>query len=225
MITLGALLADAPPRNARLGECDDSTRRELVCRSRYGDRRDSACCTTACREAGIPSGAPRRPCRTTLLTPTRAQQSPLRAAGGRRRSDIDVDELEEAAQSYESKSAGVGSERNRLLRRELERRNASIEESSDLPSGEALAADRRFSVNATKRTGRRRTRAVVPRSSDQARRQIRCAVTPEHETGVAALVAVEDVPSVHRVPQSAALSGRGWQGRGGWRDGVPAGSR
>ena len=57
--------------------------------------------------------------------------------------DIDVDELEEAAQSYEEQvsEAVASDEETASYVEELERRTDSIEESSDLPSGEALAAE------------------------------------------------------------------------------------
>jgi hypothetical protein len=57
--------------------------------------------------------------------------------------EIDVDELEEAAQSYEEQvsEAVASDEETASYVEELERRTDSIEESSDLPSGEALAAE------------------------------------------------------------------------------------
>ena len=136
MITLGALLADVPhTRPAPVtGSATDS---ELVERlglsaSRYeGPTGIVGVLHDACREAGIPSASPR------------GAVALCERLGSLIGVDIDVDELEEAAQSYEEQvsEAVASDEETASYVEELERRTDSIEESSDLPSGEALAAE------------------------------------------------------------------------------------
>ena len=150
MITLGALLADVPhTRPAPVtGSATDS---ELVERlglsaSRYeGPTGIVGVLHDACREAGIPSASlwAAVPHYVSLTPSPRAAVAPCERLGSLIGVDIDVDELEEAAQSYEEQvsEAVASDEETASYVEELERRSDSIEESSDLPSGDALAAE------------------------------------------------------------------------------------
>jgi proteasome assembly chaperone (PAC2) family protein len=150
MITLGALLADVPhTRPAPVtGSASDS---ELVERlglsaSRYeGPTGIVGVLHDACREAGIPSASlwVAVPHYVSLTPSPRAAVALCERLGSLIGVDIDVDELEEAAQSYEEQvsEAVASDEETASYVEELERRTDSIEESSDLPSGEALAAE------------------------------------------------------------------------------------
>jgi proteasome assembly chaperone (PAC2) family protein len=150
MITLGALLADVPhTRPAPVtGSATDS---ELVERlglsaSRYeGPTGIVGVLHDACREAGIPSASlwAAVPHYVSLTPSPRAAVALCERLGSVIGVDIDVDELEEAAQSYEEQvsEAVASDEETASYVEELERRTDSIEESSDLPSGEALAAE------------------------------------------------------------------------------------
>ena len=150
MITLGALLADVPhTRPAPVtGSATDS---ELVERlglsaSRYeGPTGIVGVLHDACREAGIPSASlwAAVPHYVSLTPSPRAAVALCERLGSVIGVDIDVDELEEAARSYEEQvsEAVASDEETASYVEELERRTDSIEESSDLPSGEALAAE------------------------------------------------------------------------------------
>jgi proteasome assembly chaperone (PAC2) family protein len=150
MITLGALLADVPhTRPAPVtGSASDS---ELVERlglsaSRYeGPTGIVGVLHDACREAGIPSASlwAAVPHYVSLTPSPRAAVALCERLGSLIGVEIDVDELEEAAQSYEEQvsEAVASDEETASYVEELERRTDSIEESSDLPSGEALAAE------------------------------------------------------------------------------------
>jgi proteasome assembly chaperone (PAC2) family protein len=150
MITLGALLADVPhTRPAPVtGSATDT---ELVERlglsaSRYeGPTGIVGVLHDACREAGIPSASlwAAVPHYVSLTPSPRAAVALCERLGSLIGVDIDVDELEEAAQSYEEQvsEAVASDEETASYVEELERRTDSIEESSDLPSGEALAAE------------------------------------------------------------------------------------
>ena len=150
MITLGALLADVPhTRPAPVtGSATDS---ELVERlglsaSRYeGPTGIVGVLHDACREAGIPSASlwAAVPHYVSLTPSPRAAVALCERLGSVIGVDIDVDELEEAAQSYEEQvsEAVASDEETASYVEELERRTDSIEESSDLPSGDALAAE------------------------------------------------------------------------------------
>ena len=150
MITLGALLADVPhTRPAPVtGSATDS---ELVERlglsaSRYeGPTGIVGVLHDACREAGIPSASlwAAVPHYVSLTPSPRAAVALCERLGSLIGVDIDVDELEEAAQSYEEQvsEAVASDEETASYVEELERRSDSIEESTDLPSGDALAAE------------------------------------------------------------------------------------
>jgi predicted ATP-grasp superfamily ATP-dependent carboligase len=150
MITLGALLADVPhTRPAPVtGSASDS---ELVERlglsaSRYeGPTGIVGVLHDACRQAGIPSASlwAAVPHYVSLTPSPRAAVALCERLGNLIGVDIDVDELEEAAQSYEEQvsEAVASDEETASYVEELERRSDSIEESTDLPSGDALAAE------------------------------------------------------------------------------------
>ena len=150
MITLGALLADVPhTRPAPVtGSATDS---ELVERlglsaSRYeGPTGIVGVLHDACRESGIPSASlwAAVPHYVSLTPSPRAAVALCERLGSLIGVDIDVDELEEAAQSYEEQvsEAVASDEETASYVEELERRSDSIEESTDLPSGDALAAE------------------------------------------------------------------------------------
>jgi len=150
MITLGELLADVPHRRPApvTGSATDS---ELVERlglsaSRYeGPTGIVGVLHDACREAGIPSASlwAAVPHYVSLTPSPRAAVALCERLGSLIGVEIDVDELEEAAQSYEEQvsEAVASDEETASYVEELERRSDSIEESSDLPSGDALAAE------------------------------------------------------------------------------------
>jgi proteasome assembly chaperone (PAC2) family protein len=150
MITLGALLADVPhTRPAPVtGSATDS---ELVERlglsaSRYeGPTGIVGVLHDACREAGIPSASlwAAVPHYVSLTPSPRAAVALCERLGSLVGVDIDVQELEEAAQSYEEQvsEAVASDEETASYVEELERRSDSIEDSTDLPSGDALAAE------------------------------------------------------------------------------------
>jgi proteasome assembly chaperone (PAC2) family protein len=150
MITLGALLADVPhTRPAPVtGSATDS---ELVERlglsaSRYeGPTGIVGVLHDACREAGIPSASlwAAVPHYVSLTPSPRAAVALCERLGSLLGIEVDVDELEEAAQSYEEQvsEAVASDEETASYVEELERRADSIEESTDLPSGDALAAE------------------------------------------------------------------------------------
>src|SRR6476619_5502406 len=150
LITLGALLADVPhTRPAPVtGSASDSdlVERLGLSASRYeGPTGIVGVLHDACREAGIPSASlwAAVPHYVSLTPSPRAAVALCERLGSLIGVDIDVDELEEAAQSYEAQvsEAVASDEETASYVEELERRTDSIEESSDLPSGEALAAE------------------------------------------------------------------------------------
>jgi predicted ATP-grasp superfamily ATP-dependent carboligase len=150
MITLGALLADVPhTRPAPVtGSASDE---ELVQRlglspSRYeGPTGIVGVLHDACRQADIPSASlwAAVPHYVSLTPSPRAAVALCARLGSLIGVEVDVDELEEAAQSYEEQvsEAVASDEETASYVEELERRADSIEESSDLPSGDALAAE------------------------------------------------------------------------------------
>ena len=150
MITLGALLADVPhPRPSPVtGSASDE---ELVQRlglsaSRYeGPTGIVGVLHDACKRAQIPSASlwAAVPHYVSLTPSPRAAVALCERLGGLIGVEIDVDELEEAAASYEEQvsEAVASDEETAAYVEELERRADQLEESSDLPSGDALAAE------------------------------------------------------------------------------------
>jgi len=150
MITLGALLADVPHTRPSpvTGSASDE---ELVQRlglsaSRYeGPTGIVGVLHDACRQAGIPSASlwAAVPHYVSLTPSPRAAVALCERLGDLIGVEVDVEELEEAAQAYEEQvsEAVASDEETASYVEELERRSDSIEESTDLPSGDALAAE------------------------------------------------------------------------------------
>jgi proteasome assembly chaperone (PAC2) family protein len=150
MITLGALLADVPHTRPSpvTGSASDE---ELVQRlglsaSRYeGPTGIVGVLHDVCKNAGIPSASlwAAVPHYVSLTPSPRAAVALCERLGDLIGVEIDVDELEEAAASYEEQvsEAVASDEETASYVEELERRADQLEESSDLPSGDALAAE------------------------------------------------------------------------------------
>jgi proteasome assembly chaperone (PAC2) family protein len=150
MITLGALLADVPHTRPSpvTGSASDE---ELVQRlglsaSRYeGPTGIVGVLHDACKSAGIPSASlwAAVPHYVSLTPSPRAAVALCERLGDLIGVEVDVDELEEAAASYEEQvsEAVASDEETAAYVEELERRADQLEESSDLPSGDALAAE------------------------------------------------------------------------------------
>ena len=150
VVTLGALLADVPhTRPAPVtGSATDT---DLVDRlglsaSRYeGPTGIVGVLHDACRQSAIPSASlwAAVPHYVSLTPSPRGAVALCERLGSLIGVDIDVDELEEAAQSYEEQvsEAVASDEETASYVEELERRADQLEEASDLPSGDALAAE------------------------------------------------------------------------------------
>jgi predicted ATP-grasp superfamily ATP-dependent carboligase len=99
----------------------------------------------ACKERGIPSASlwAAVPHYVSLTPSPRAAVALAERLGRLLGVEIDVEELEEAAQSYEEQvsEAVASDEETASYVEELERRADQLEETSDLPSGDALAAE------------------------------------------------------------------------------------
>jgi len=150
VVTMGALLADVPHSRpvpiTGLSSDEGLVQRVGLSPSSYeGPTGIVGVLHDACREAGIPSASlwAAVPHYVSLTPSPRAAVALCERLGSLIGVDIDVDELEEAAQSYEEQvsEAVASDEETASYVEELERRTDSIEESSDLPSGEALAAE------------------------------------------------------------------------------------
>ena len=151
MITLGALLADVPhtrPSPVTGSASDPDLVRQLgLSESRYeGPTGIVGVLHDACRRAEIPSASlwVAVPHYVSLTPSPRAAVALCERLGGLIGLDVDVAELEEAAQSYEEQvsEAVASDEETAAYVEELEQRVDSLEESSsDLPSGDALAAE------------------------------------------------------------------------------------
>jgi proteasome assembly chaperone (PAC2) family protein len=151
MITLGALLADVPhtrPSPVTGSASDPDLVRQLgLSESRYeGPTGIVGVLHDACRRAVIPSASlwVAVPHYVSLTPSPRAAVALCERLGGLIGVDIDVAELEEAAHSYEEQvsEAVASDEETSAYVEELEQRVDSLEESpSDLPSGDALAAE------------------------------------------------------------------------------------
>ncbi len=150
MITLGALLADVPHTRPSpvTGSASDP---ELVQRlglsaSRYeGPTGIVGVLHDACKRAEIPSASlwAAVPHYVSLTPSPRAAVALCERLGDLIGVEIEVAELEEAAASYEEQvsEAVASDEETAAYVEELEHRADSLEESSELPSGEALAAE------------------------------------------------------------------------------------
>ena len=150
MITLGALLADVPhtrPSPVTGSASDPDLVRELgLSESRYeGPTGIVGVLHDACRTAEIPSASlwVAVPHYVSLTPSPRAAVALCERLGGLMGAEIDVGELEEAARSYEEQvsEAVASDEETAAYVEELEQRVDSLEDSTDLPSGDALAAE------------------------------------------------------------------------------------
>jgi proteasome assembly chaperone (PAC2) family protein len=150
MITLGALLADVPHTRAApvTGSASDE---ELVERlglsaSRYeGPTGIVGVLHDVCRQRGIPSASlwAAVPHYVSLTPSPRGALALCERLGALIGVSVEADELEEAARSYEEQvsEAVATDEETAAYVEELERRADQLEEASELPSGDALAAE------------------------------------------------------------------------------------
>jgi proteasome assembly chaperone (PAC2) family protein len=150
VITLGALLADVPhTRSAPVtGSATDS---ELVERlglsaSRYeGPTGIVGVLHDACRQSAIPSASlwAAVPHYVSLTPSPRGALALCERLGALIGVQVEADELEEAAHTYEEQvsEAVASDEETAAYVDELERRADQLEETTDLPSGDALAAE------------------------------------------------------------------------------------
>jgi proteasome assembly chaperone (PAC2) family protein len=150
MITLGALLADVPhtrPSPVTGSASDpDLVQRLGLSESRYeGPTGIVGVLHDACRRAEIPSASlwVAVPHYVSLTPSPRAAVALCERLGAVIGVDVEVDELEEAARSYEEQvsEAVASDEETAAYVEELEQRVDSLEETPDLPSGDALAAE------------------------------------------------------------------------------------
>ncbi|HKD32076.1 MAG TPA: PAC2 family protein [Gaiellaceae bacterium] len=150
MITLGALLADVPhtrPSPVTGSASDPELVRQLgLSESRYeGPTGIVGVLHDACRQAGIPSASlwVAVPHYVSLTPSPRAAVALCERLGALIGTDVEVSELEEAARSYEEQvsEAVASDEETAAYVEELEQRADSLEEPSELPSGDALAAE------------------------------------------------------------------------------------
>jgi len=150
MITLGALLADVPhTRPAPVtGSASDA---ELVQRlglssSRYeGPTGIVGVLHDSCKQAGIPSASlwAAVPHYVSLTPSPRGAVALCERLGDLIGVEVDVGELEEAARSYEEQvsEAVASDEETAAYVEDLEQRVDQLDETPDLPSGDALAAE------------------------------------------------------------------------------------
>ena len=150
MITLGALLADVPhTRPAPV--TGSATDEELVERlglsaSRYeGPTGIVGVLHDVCRQRGIASASlwAAVPHYVSLTPSPRGALALCERLGALIGATVDGDELEEAAHSYEEQvsEAVASDEETAAYVEELERRADQLEEATELPSGDALAAE------------------------------------------------------------------------------------
>jgi len=150
MITLGALLADVPhTRPAPVtGSATDSdlVERLGLSASRYeGPTGIVGVLHEACNQKGIPSASlwAAVPHYVSLTPSPRGALALCERLGTLIGVEIEADELEEAAQSYEEQvsEAVASDEETAAYVDELERRSDQLDETTNLPSGDALAAE------------------------------------------------------------------------------------
>jgi len=150
VVTLGSLLADVPhtrPAPVTAAASDPALVEELgVEPSRYeGPTGILGVLLDACRRAGIPSVSlwAAVPHYVSLAPSPRAALALCRRLGELVRTDIDLAELEQAAEEYnEQVTEAVASDaETSAYVEELERRVDLMEAAEELPSGESLAAE------------------------------------------------------------------------------------
>jgi proteasome assembly chaperone (PAC2) family protein len=150
MITLGALLADVPHTRAA-PVTGSATDEELVERlglsaSRYeGPTGIVGVLHDVCRQRGIASASlwAAVPHYVSLTPSPRGALALCERLGTLIGATVDGDELEEAARSYEEQvsEAVASDEETAAYVEELERRADQLDEATELPSGDALAAE------------------------------------------------------------------------------------
>jgi proteasome assembly chaperone (PAC2) family protein len=150
LITLGALLADVPHTRAApvTGSASD---KDLVERlglsaSRYeGPTGIVGVIHDACGQSGIPSASlwAAVPHYVSLTPSPRGALALCERLGSVLGIEIEADELEEAARNYEEQvsEAVASDEETAAYVDELERRSDQLEDATELPSGDALAAE------------------------------------------------------------------------------------
>jgi len=150
MITLGALLADVPhtrPSPVTGSASDPALVRQLgLSSSRYeGPTGIVGILHDACKRADIQSASlwAAVPHYVSLTPSPRAAVALCERLSSLIGIDVDVEELETAARSYEEQvsEAVASDEETSTYVEELERRVDELEEQPDLPSGDALAAE------------------------------------------------------------------------------------
>ena len=150
LITLGALLADVPhTRTAPV--TGSATDKELVDQlglsaSRYeGPTGIVGVLHDVCGKSGIPSASlwAAVPHYVSLTPSPRGALALCERLGAILGVDIDAEELEEAARNYEEQvsEAVASDEETAAYVDELERRSDQLEDATELPSGDALAAE------------------------------------------------------------------------------------
>ena len=150
LITLGALLADVPhTRTAPV--TGSATDKELVDQlglsaSRYeGPTGIVGVLHDVCGKSGIPSASlwAAVPHYVSLTPSPRGALALCERLGAILGVDIDAKELEEAARNYEEQvsEAVASDEETAAYVDELERRSDQLEDATELPSGDALAAE------------------------------------------------------------------------------------
>src|SRR5215471_2757751 len=150
VVTLGALLADVPhtrPSPVTGSASDPGLVEELgLSTSRYeGPTGIVGVLHDACNQAGIPSASlwAAVPHYVSLTPSPKGALALCERLGALIGVEVDADELEEAAQNYEEQvsEAVATDEETASYVDELERRADQLEETTDLPSGDALAAE------------------------------------------------------------------------------------
>jgi proteasome assembly chaperone (PAC2) family protein len=150
LITLGALLADVPHTRSS-PVTGSATDKELVERlglsaSRYeGPTGIVGVLHDVCGKQGIPSASlwAAVPHYVSLTPSPRGALALCERLGAVLGVDIDAEELEEAARNYEEQvsEAVASDEETAAYVDELERRSDQLEDATELPSGDALAAE------------------------------------------------------------------------------------
>jgi proteasome assembly chaperone (PAC2) family protein len=150
VVTLGALLADVPhtrPAPVTGSASDPKLVEELgLAASRYeGPTGIVGVLHDACRRAGLPSASlwAAVPHYASLAASPKAALALCERLAGLLGTEFELADLERAAVAYERQvsEAVASDEETAAYVEELERRADQLEESSDLPSGDALAAE------------------------------------------------------------------------------------
>jgi proteasome assembly chaperone (PAC2) family protein len=150
MITLGALLADVPhtrPAPVTGSASDpDLVQRLGLSSSRYeGPTGIVGVLHDSCKRAGIPSASlwAAVPHYVSLTPSPRGAVALCERLGDLIGVEVDVAELEDAARSYEEQvsEAVASDEETAAYVEDLEQRVDQLEETTDIPSGDALAAE------------------------------------------------------------------------------------